>query len=109
MRLENFLPEMQAFLKAGSIGHGAFLFLHNKRPLKASIVPAKIKTSDLCSETQINPGIFDVKPARTAPMPRLTKSAGSAQQSKVPVELKSVRKERSLFGVVEGDIVTCFL
>lgn len=82
---------MQAALRFGSTGHGAFLFFHSSRPFVASIAAAKVKTSILCSEIQMRPGMFPAKPAITAPRPKLTSNAGRAQQINVPIEPNKVR------------------
>ena len=87
----NLRPLTQTSRSFGSTGHGAFRFDHIKTPFSESIALAKIKTVLLCSEIQISPGIRVARPAITAPRPKLTKKAGKAQHSKVPVELKRVR------------------
>jgi hypothetical protein len=47
------------------------------------MIPAKINRPILCSESQISCGTFDTIPAKTAPAPSVTNSAGKAQQNKV--------------------------
>ncbi len=84
-------PLRQASLSFGSNGHGAFRLIQSKTPLSTSIAPANANTYSLFSETQIRPGTLLARPAITAPSPRLTKSAGSAQQMSVLIEPKSVK------------------
>lgn len=45
----------------------------------------------------IKAGNVDTSPTIVAPNPIETKSAGSAQQTKVPIEVKSPKKEIQIF------------
>lgn len=84
-------PRMHASRNFGSVGHGAFRFTHIINPFSANITPAKVKIKTLCSDIQIRPGTFEASPANTAPKPRLTNNAGSAQQTNVLIEVNNVR------------------
>ena len=84
-------PLTQASRSFGSIGQGASLFFHSIKPLSESIAAENANTCILCSDTQISAGTFEATPASTAPKPKLTSSAGKAQQIKVLIEPKSVK------------------
>lgn len=73
------------------MGHGALRFFHCKYPERVIIIPAKIKIHVLCALKKTNQVIFETRPARAAPAPSVTKSAGKAQQTSVEVEAKRER------------------
>ena len=68
----------------GSAGQGAVLAFHWKMAEAIIITPAKVKTKVLCSDKATSQGAVDTKPAKAAPIPRVTKRAGKAQQTSVP-------------------------
>lgn len=74
---------MQASRCAGSMGHGAFLWLQLSRALAPIRKPEVPKTRDLFSLIQINCGTFEISPVNAAPMPIETRRAGNAQQINV--------------------------
>ena len=59
--------------------------------------PPTMKTSVLFSPNQISCGTALVRLAKEAPAPRVTKSAGRAQQKRVPTELNSDAKATKCF------------
>jgi hypothetical protein len=82
---------MHASRSFGSMGQGAFLFRQRRSPFINNILPANPKTSSLCSEIHTSAGTFDAIPARTAPSPKLTSKAGSAQHMSVLSEPNNVK------------------
>jgi hypothetical protein len=55
------------------------------------------KTKTLCSESKISAGKVETNPTIVAPNPIETRSAGSAQHTKVLIEVKSPKKEIQMF------------
>ena len=53
---------------------------------------ASPKTPALCSDSQTNCGTAVINPAKAAPAPRATMTAGNTQQIKVPPLANKVRK-----------------
>jgi hypothetical protein len=82
---------LQAFASAGSAGQAAYLFLYRKKPKKNKRRPVTEKNHDLCFNKTNIIGNCSVKDANTAPAPKVTKRAGSAQQIRVPPLEKSDR------------------
>lgn len=73
----------QAFLSSGSMGHGAKRLRHCIIP-PTTIKPLLVKKiASLCSLIHTICGNTEISEANAAPAPKLTKSAGSAQQIKV--------------------------
>jgi len=68
----------------GSMGQGAFLLTHLTMPPSNISIPAILKIKILYLEKISNWGTLEINPAKTAPDPMVTKSAGKAQQIKVP-------------------------
>jgi hypothetical protein len=75
----------------------------------------KPKLSSLCSDNQMSAGKLLARPARDAPAPRATISAGRAQHSKVELLANNARRlvMESLFLVAEMEVdepmlVLCF-
>ncbi len=83
---------MHARANSGSIGQGNLRARHCTKALKASMKNDSVKIKFLCSETHISAGKVDTNPTRVAPIPRETRSAGSAQQIKVLNEVNKLRK-----------------
>lgn len=79
-------PSKQACRSLGSRGQGAFLVNHIQTPFSASNAAANKNTTVFCSEIQISPGTLLARPAITAPIPKLTRRVGSAQQTSVLTE-----------------------
>lgn len=90
-------PLMQASRKTGSVGQGALRFKKRIIPLAVKRPPAQMKTQTLFSDIQMRPGTFALRPAITAPIPKLTSNAGSAQQSSVDSDVKRVKNESTFF------------
>ena len=59
--------------------------------------PPTMKTSVLCSPSQRSCGMVLVRLAKDAPAPRVTNSAGSAQQNSVPTDVNSDAKATRCF------------
>lgn len=59
--------------------------------------PPTIKTSVLFSPNQMSCGIVLVRLAKDAPAPKVTNSAGNAQQKRVPTEVNSDAKATKCF------------
>ena len=59
--------------------------------------PPTMNTSVLCSPSQISCGMALVRLAKLAPAPRVTNSAGRAQQKRVPTELNNEAKATKCF------------
>lgn len=74
---------MQASRKAGLVGQGAKRLRHCSVPLTSSITPAKANNSTLYSLNTTNCGTTEMSDDSAAPAPSATRSAGSAQHSKV--------------------------
>ena len=73
----------------GSAGQGAFLLRQIKKPLTVSRYLEIVKNKTLYFDSIIKKEKLDNNPASTAPAPKTTKRAGSAQQNKVPKLVKS--------------------
>tara|TARA_B100001121_G_scaffold275778_1_gene264495 strand:- start:343 stop:819 length:477 start_codon:yes stop_codon:yes gene_type:complete len=87
----NFLNRLQALAFNGSAGQGAFLVYQIKKPLIRISKPETINNIILYFDNTIRKGIFDTKPARTAPAPIATNKDGKAQQSNVPRLVNKLR------------------
>ena len=99
---------MHAFALSGSAGQGAFLLLHIEIPL-TPINKAEIKNKiSLYLDIKIKKGRFDNNPAKIAPAPKVTKSAGNAQHSNVPMLVKRVIEGTIRFFLVIGFILNIF-
>ena len=72
------------FASIGSIGQGAFLLTQRTMPPSNISIPAILKIKILYLDNTSNWGTLEISPANTAPDPMVTKSAGKAQQIKVP-------------------------
>jgi len=88
-----FLAWSHARAESWSIGQGRFLALYCAMPAIVSITPAPIKSAVLCSDNQMSPGAAETRPANVAPIPSVTNSAGSAQQTSVLAEVKRLKNE----------------
>ena len=86
-----FLNRLQALAFNGSAGQGAFLEYQIKKPLIRISKPEIINNIILYFDSIIRKGIFDIKPARTAPAPIATNKDGKAQQSNVPKLVNKLR------------------
>lgn len=75
----------QVWARAGSAGQGSERARHRSTPDKASIAKASPNTPALCSESQINCGTAVTSPAKAAPAPKATMTAGNTQQISVPL------------------------
>ena len=80
----NFLNRLQALAFNGSAGQGAFLVYQIKKLLIKISKPEIMNNIILYFDNIIRKGIFDIKPAKTAPAPKATNKVGKAQQSNVP-------------------------
>ena len=80
----NFLNRLQALAFNGSAGQGAFLVYQIKKLLIKISKPEIMNNIILYFDNIIRKGIFDIKPAKTAPAPIATNKDGNAQQSNVP-------------------------
>jgi|GEM_PF-6248805 len=78
----------QAEAGTGSAGHGAERARQCNKPAAASIEAATPKTAPLLAESHTIRGTVDTNPDSAAPAPRATSSAGSAQQTSMPLEVK---------------------
>ena len=78
----------------GSAGQGAFLVYQIKKPLIRISKPEIINNIILYFDNTIRKGIFDIKPARTAPAPIATNKDGKAQQSNVPRLVNKLEMEQ---------------
>lgn len=79
-----FLKREQALAFDGFAGQGAFLAYQIKKPLIRISKPETINNITLYFDKTIRKGIFETKPARTAPAPITTNKDGKAQHSNVP-------------------------
>lgn len=66
-----------------------------------------MKIAILCSETHMSWGTAVTIPAKVAPIPNTTKSAGSAQHVSVPREVKRLRKAVSFLTLSPRDRFYC--
>ena len=73
---------------------GAFLVYQIKKPLIRISKPEIINNIILYFDNTIRKGIFDIKPARTAPAPIATNKDGKAQQSNVPRLVNKLEMEQ---------------
>ncbi len=83
-----FLRRRHAIALSASIGQGALRFCHCIQVDNASNTPAMAKIQTLCSDNAVIHGTALTNPAKTAPIPRDTNKAGSAQQISVPMLVK---------------------
>ena len=104
----NFLNRLQALAFNGSAGQGAFLVYQIKKPLIRISKPEIINNIILYFDNTIRKGIFDIKPARTAPAPIATNKDGKAQQSNVPRLVNKLRDGTIKFFDDIGFIFSCF-
>jgi hypothetical protein len=86
------LKREHVLARAGSAGQGSRRACHSSAPDRASIPSAKPNTHSLRSDSQTNCGTADTNPAKAAPAPNDTITAGSTQQINVPPLAISVRK-----------------
>ena len=104
----NFLNRLQALAFNGSAGQGAFLVYQIKKLLIRISKPEIINNIILYFDNTIRKGIFDIKPARTAPAPIATNKDGKAQQSNVPRLVNKLRDGIIKFFDDIGFIFSCF-
>ena len=88
---------MQALACCGSAGQGSDLARHCMMPASRSIKPAKANIAFLCCDTHTICGRLLTKPARVAPAPIETSSAGKAQQISVPLLVNSDTQTNTKF------------
>lgn len=81
---------------AGSIGQGAFLDRQSATPAIRSIAPETPNVNVLYFDNAINQGAVPTIPARVAPAPIVTNSAGSAQHTSVPADVNRLSEGRSV-------------
>ena len=104
----NFLNRLQALAFNGSAGQGAFLVYQIKKLLIRISKPEIINNIILYFDNTIRKGMFDIKPARTAPAPIATNKDGKAQQSNVPRLVNKRRDGTIKFFDDIGFIFSCF-
>ena len=90
-----------------SAGHGAFLLLHIKKPLNKIKIPEIKNSASLYLDIIIKNGKLDNRPAKIAPAPKATNSAGNAQQRRVPKLVKRL-KEGNMRLLSEIGLIRCF-
>ena len=100
------------------MGQGAFLLTHLTMPPSNISIPAILKIKILYLEKMSNWGTLEINPAKTAPDPMVTKSAGKAQQIKVPklvnklikgtiISFLDVALILKLFSINFRNVITC--
>ena len=80
----NILIFEHSFASTGSIGQGAFLLTQRTIPPINISMPAILNIKILYLDKMSSWGTLEIRPAKTAPDPMVTKRAGKAQQIKVP-------------------------
>ena len=103
---------MQTIASLGSDGQGLFLVCQNINVEITNIKPEPIKTYNLYLDKIVIHGNEEIIPASTAPMPKETNKAGSAQHKRVPRLANKVKRDpkislKILFNTINlRDIVT---
>lgn len=85
---------LQAFACMGSAGQGALRAPHCMNADATRSNPAIANTISLFSEKVTSQGAAETRPAKVAPIPSVTKSAGRAQQISVPKLVKRLSAGR---------------
>lgn len=105
---------VQASASPGSSGQAKKRARYCRYELTVNITKDPPKIISLFSDTQMSPGNALTRPIKVAPMPIETKSAGRAQHNKVPIAVKSEKKDIQIFFLRAiilpadfGDTITC--
>ena len=91
IRRLSILSALHALACSGSAGHGAFRARHCISADVTKRRPDAMNRGPLLAESHMTPGTAAVRPAITAPAPRVINKAGSAQHSSVDVLANSDR------------------
>ena len=104
-----FLSCLHALAFNGSAGQGAFLLFHIKKPLNPIRRPEIRNNISLCLDKIIKKGKLDKSPTKTAPAPKATNNAGSAQHTKVPRLVKRLIEGSTRFLSDTGFMLNTFI